>query len=188
MGCAGATGPSVPAVPAGPAVPAVRSGPAVPAVPAVRPVRDDDSAALIALIGRCWSEYPGVILDVDGEEPWLRAPAGAFAGWGGRMWVATGDEAVLACVGAKPHGADVVELKSLYVDRVARRRGLGARLARLVEDEARSSGAGRVELWSDSRFLDAHRFYARLGYHRTGRTRELNDLSDTTEYEFVLPL
>jgi hypothetical protein len=45
-----------------------------------------------------------------------------------------------------------------------------------------------MELWSDTRFLDAHRLYERLGYRRTGRTRELHDLSDTVEYEFDKPL
>lgn len=162
--------------------------------PALRMVRDDDSAGLIALIGSCWAEYPGIVLDVDGEEPWLRAPATAYAGWGGRMWVATttpagaGDAALIACVGMKPHGTDAVELKSLYVDAAARRRGLGSRLARLVEDQARESGARQVGLWSDSRFTDAHRMYQRLGYRRTGRSRDLHDLSDTTEYEFVKDL
>ncbi|HEY9476397.1 MAG TPA: GNAT family N-acetyltransferase, partial [Mycobacteriales bacterium] len=155
------------------------------AEPALRPVRDDDSAALIALIGGCWAEYPGVLLDVDGEEPWMRAPADAYARWGGRMWVATGAGTLVGCVGTKPHGPGVVELKSLYVAAAARRRGLGSRLTRLVEEEAWRAGALRVDLWSDSRFLDAHRLYSRLGYHRTGRTRELGDLSETTEYEFT---
>ncbi|HEX5493146.1 MAG TPA: GNAT family N-acetyltransferase [Mycobacteriales bacterium] len=150
-----------------------------------RPVCDGDSAGLVALIGGCWAEYPGVLLDVDGEEPWLRAPASAYARWGGRMWVVAGTGSLLGCVGVRPHGPDMMELKSLYVHATARRHGLGARLTRLVEDTARSAGAHRVDLWSDSRFLDAHRFYSRLGYRRTGRTRELRDLSDTTEYEFV---
>ena len=156
--------------------------------PTLRAVRDGDSAGLIALIGGCWAEYPGVLLDVDGEEPWMRAPAEAYTRWGGRMWVATDAGALVGCVGLRPHGPDVVELKSLYVRAAARRRGLGARLTRLVEDEARRVGSSRVDLWSDSRFLDAHRFYSRLGYRRTGRTRELGDLSDTTEYEFTRSL
>lgn len=156
----------------------------------VRPVRDSDSAALVALIGSCWAEYPGIVLDVDGEEPWLRAPASAYRRWGGRMWVLVpdGGDGPVACVGVKPHGPGVVELKSLYVAAAARRRGLGSRLTRMVEEEARRSGALRVELWSDSRFADAHRMYERLGYRRTGNTRDLHDLSHTTEYEFVRDL
>ncbi|MGZ4666298.1 MAG: hypothetical protein ACXV5Q_15030, partial [Frankiaceae bacterium] len=38
------------------------------------------------------------------------------------------------------------------------------------------------------RFADAHRLYERLGYARSGRSRELHDLSDTTELEFVATL
>jgi len=42
-----------------------------------REVSDADSAALIELITTCFAAYPGCVLDVDGEEPWLRAPAAA---------------------------------------------------------------------------------------------------------------
>jgi putative acetyltransferase len=72
----------------------------------------------------------------------------------------------------------------LYVAAAARRRRLGARLVGLVEDAARGRGAAAVELWSDTRFHDAHRLYARLGYGRSARTRELHDLSNTVEHHF----
>jgi hypothetical protein len=41
----------------------------------IRPGRDSDAAGFIALIGACWAEYPGCVLDVDGELPELRALA-----------------------------------------------------------------------------------------------------------------
>jgi GNAT superfamily N-acetyltransferase len=162
---------------------------AVLADPACRPVRDTDSAALIGLIGGCWAEYPGCVLDVDGEEPWLRAPATAYAATGGTMWVVERAPAVVACIGLVPHGPRA-ELKSLYVGRAGRRQGLGARLVAMVEAEAVARGARDLELWSDTRFTDAHRLYQRLGYARTGRQRDLRDLSATTEYQFhkTLPL
>ena len=34
-----------------------------------------DADGFIALIGACWAEHPGVVLDVDGELPELRALA-----------------------------------------------------------------------------------------------------------------
>jgi predicted GNAT family N-acyltransferase/RimJ/RimL family protein N-acetyltransferase len=158
-------------------------------LPVVRGVRDADSAALIALIDACFAEYPGCVLEVDAEEPWLRAPATAYAAADGRMWVVELDGAVVACVGVKYLGKPTVELKNLYVSAAARRRGLGERLTRLVEAEARRYGADRVDLWSDSRFADAHRLYLRLGYAQLPETRDLYDLSNTTEYSFtkVLP-
>ena len=157
--------------------------------PGLREVRDDDSAGLIALIGGCWAAYPGCVMDVDGEEPWLRAPAAGYAKKRGRMWVVPGDEpgALSGCVGYVPE-LDVATLKNLYVDARARRRGLGTALVGLVERAARADGYARVELWSDTRFAEAHRLYTRLGYVPTGRTRDLHDLSNTTEYEFAKAL
>lgn len=152
--------------------------------PSIRPARDSDSAALIALIGGCFAEYPGCVLDVDGEEPWLRAPASAYAEMGGRLWVASVGETVVGCIGLRPGGV----LKSLYVAGSARRRGLGSRLVGIVERAAREAGERRILLWSDTRFTDAHRLYERLGYRRTGRSRELHDLSASTEYEFCREL
>jgi GNAT superfamily N-acetyltransferase len=158
------------------------------ALPVLRPVRDADSAALIALIGGAFAEYPGCVLDVDGEEPWLRAPATAYAEAAGTMWVAELSGEVVACAGVKPSGAEAVELKNLYVSAKARRQGLGELLTGQVEDEARSRGARRVGLWSDTRFTDAHRLYERLGYRRLPATRELHDQSATVEYAFAKEL
>jgi predicted GNAT family N-acyltransferase/predicted GNAT family acetyltransferase len=157
-------------------------------LPVVREVRDDDSAALIDLIGGCWSEYPGVELHVDAEEPWLRAPAGAYRTWCGRMWVVELDGRLVACCGAKPAGDDAVELKSMYVAAPARRRGIARRLEALVLEQARQRGARRVELWSDTRFLDAHATYRSLGYRQLPGERDLHDLSHSSEYPFAKEL
>ncbi len=160
-------------------------------IPGLRPVRDADGPALARLIGAVWSEYPGCVLDIDGEEPWLRGPAAAYGRGGGTFWVVPepagpggADAGIAACCGLRPGGPAVVELKSLYVAATARRRGLGAALVRRAERAARAAGAGRVELWTDSRFADAHHLYRRLGYEPTGHRRELHDRSATVEYEF----
>ncbi len=155
-----------------------------------RPVTDADSADLIALIGGCFGEYPGCVLDLPGLDAWLLAPASAYAGSGGGMWVLDLDGRVAACVGYKPTAPERVEVKSLYVDAGARRSGLGARLVDLVEDAAVTRDATVVELWTDSRFTDAHRLYERLGYVRGSQTRQLHDPSDTTEFFYakVLPV
>ena len=153
-------------------------------IPGLRPVTDGDSAAVIDLIGTVWAEYPGVILDVDGEEPWMRAP-GSYYEAGGELWVVpfpdSGD--LLACAGWRPDPAGGAELKSLYVSADARRQGWGSRLVHLIE--RRVGGREKLTAWSDSRFHDSHAMYERLGYARTGRTRELHDISETVEFEFV---
>jgi len=63
--------------------------------------------------------------------------------------------------------------------------GLGRQLVEVVEDWARAHSCFEVELWTDTRFKLAHRVYTALGYVPSGRTRELNDLSDTTEFHFL---
>jgi GNAT superfamily N-acetyltransferase len=158
------------------------------ALPVVREARDDDAEALIALIGGCWAEYPGVELHVDAEEPWLRAPASAYRGWDGRLWVVETAGDLVACCGTKPLGDGVVELKSMYVAARARRQGLARLLERLVQQEAARRGAHRIELWSDTRFTDAHATYASLGYVQLDGRRYLDDLSDSWEFPFAKDL
>lgn len=151
----------------------------------LRPAVDDDSWEVIALIGACWAEYPGCVMDVHGECPDLLAPASAYHRQGGAFWVATdGCGTVVATVGWRPLDRGVVELERLYVNRRWRRRGMAATLADLVERIAEERQAAAIELWSDSRFADAHRFYERRGYLRSGPDRELGDLSHTREHHF----
>jgi putative acetyltransferase len=153
----------------------------------VRPARDDDAAGLIALVGAVFAEYPGCVLDVDGELPELRRIASAFAELGGRFWVAERDGAVVGSAGWVPATAPGgVELRKLYVHRSERRSGLGSRLHDLVLAEAGERGAVFVDLWSDTRFVTAHRFYEKRGYARGPSTRELHDRSATVEYYFRL--
>jgi predicted GNAT family N-acyltransferase len=154
-------------------------------LPGLRRVSDDDSAGLIDLIGGVWAEYPSIVFDIDGEEPWLRAPAAAYAGRG-ELWVLPSPDAdgLLACAGWRPH-LEGAEVKSLYVAKQCRRQGWGSRLVRFVERRAGCrSSRERLQVWSDSRFTDSHQMYERLGYRRTGASRELHDKSATVEFEF----
>lgn len=153
--------------------------------PAIRDARDDDKAGLIDLIGATFAEYPGCVLAVDEELPELRHIATSFAAWQGRFWVAERAEHIVGCIGLTPaHEPGGVELKKLYVAARERRSGLGGRLTDRVVSEARARGARFIDLWSDTRFEPAHRFYENRGFTRNGITRALHDLSDTVEYYF----
>jgi putative acetyltransferase len=157
-----------------------------PDPPSLRVASDEDSWEVIGLIAACWSEYPGCVMDAHGECPDLLAPATAYRSKGGAFWVAAdGCGAVIATVGWRPLAAGGLELERLYVNRRWRRRGLAVDLTELVERAAGQQQAPTVELWSDSRFLAAHRFYARRGYQRTGHERDLGDLSRTREYHYL---
>jgi putative acetyltransferase len=150
----------------------------------LRMASDADAWALVALVGACWAEYPGCVMDAAGEYPELLAPASHYRSLGGELWVLPEGAWLAACVGLEPGHDGVVELVKLYVARHRRGHGVGAALVAWVEEKARGLGARRVELWSDTRFDAAHRLYERCGYLRSGAQRQLHDLSGTTEYHF----
>jgi putative acetyltransferase len=155
----------------------------------VRRAADTDAAGLIALIGSCFSEYDGCVLDTEHEMAHLRRVATHFEAVGGCAWVAESDGSVMGSVACRPATGDGgLELQMLYVMAPWRRRGLGARFVALVENEAASRGAMFVDLWSDTRFADAHRLYRSLGYEQLPGDRELHDLSASREYHFTKAL
>ena len=160
--------------------------------PTIRPVTDADSGQVVSLIAACWVQYPGNILDIAGEEPGLRAVASHYAAKGGRFWVASlafpEGEWIVGCAGVVPTAANPeaqAELVRLYVYPRLRRQGLARRLAGLAEATARGWGAQALDLWSDTRFTEAHAFYQATGYTPTGETRDLHDRSRSTEYHFL---
>lgn len=151
----------------------------------LRFARDDDAAAIIALISAVWSEYPGKTLVAADDMPELLAPATAYARRDGRFWMVEADGQVLGTVALMPSAEPgVVELQKLYVAREMRRNGLGGFLCHLVEREARERGAHAIELWSDVKLLDAHRRYERRGYVRGNELKAYNDTSSTVRFYY----
>jgi putative acetyltransferase len=155
----------------------------------LRFARDDDAAAIIALISAVWSEYPGKTLVAAADMPELLRPASAYAACDGRFWVVEANGAIIGTIALAPSKEPgVVELQKLYVAREMRHNGLGGFLCQLVEQEARQRGAQGVELWSDVKLLDAHRRYERLGYIRGETLKTYNDTSGTVRYYYRKPL
>ena len=147
---------------------------------------DADSEGVIALIAACYAEYPPNVLDVDAEEPELRAPASRFEAF----WVLESEcGRIVGCIAlATLIPGQRIELKKCYVSHELRGGGWGRKLIEQVEDWARQRGIPEVELWTDTRFTLAHKVYSRIGYQQTGETRDLHDLSQTTEYRFLKTL
>jgi GNAT superfamily N-acetyltransferase len=154
----------------------------------LRPGRDDDAEGFIALIGACWAEYPGCVMDVDGEVPELRALASYYAEHGGALWVAEADGRVAGIVGTKPLGEGAWELCKMYADAGQRGTGLAQTLIGAAEHFAQAAGATEMKLWTDTRFDRAHRFYEKQGYVRSGPIRVLDDLSHSLEFAYAKPL
>ncbi len=61
------------------------------------------------------------------------------------------------------------KLSAIIVDEAHRRRGIGQALVEAMETEARDRGCCLIFLTTADRRREAHSFYARLGFHETGR-------------------
>ena len=151
----------------------------------IRPARDADAPGLVALIAACWAEYPGCVMDLDGENPELRRFASYCAEQGGAAWVAELGGEIVGMVATVPLGGGEWEIKRLYVARPLRGAGLALRLLATAEGFAAERGAGCLVLWSDTRFDRAHRFYEKQGYARAGAVRALDDLSRSLEFGYA---
>jgi ribosomal protein S18 acetylase RimI-like enzyme len=151
----------------------------------VRPARDVDAQDLFGLMTLCFAEYPGCYVDPHADLTDLRAPATAIAERGGQFWVVEDASGrVGACASLDVESPGRAELHRVYVRPDLRRRGLAEMLVGLAEDQARAQGASLMFFWSDTRFIEAHRFYRRLGYRATGEERTLADISGSREYRF----
>lgn len=156
--------------------------------PVLRAGRDDDADDFIALVGACWAEYPGCVMDLDGEVPELRALASYYAGQDGALWAAEQDGRVVGMVSTKPLGDGAWEICKMYAYPGQRGTGLARSLIEAAEHHARARGATAMKLWSDTRFDRAHRFYEKCSYVRSGPIRVLDDLSHSLEFAYAKPL
>jgi GNAT superfamily N-acetyltransferase len=154
----------------------------------VRAGRDADAAGIIRLIGDCWAEYPGCVMDLDGEVPELRALATYAADRDGALWVAEAAGGVVGTVCVWPLAGGDWELAKMYVAREWRGSGLAQTLAATAETYARAQGGRRIQLWTDTRFDRAHRFYEKRSYVRSGPLRVLGDKSHSIEFAYAKPL
>ena len=152
----------------------------------IRPGRDADD--FISLIGACWGEYPGVVLDVDGEMPELRALASYYIDKGGALWAADSDGRVIGMIATMPRDAGTWEICRVYVLPSWHGSGMGHRLLDQAEAHASAAGAMQLVLWSDTRFDRAHRFYEKRSYVRHGPIRALHDISNSLEFGYAKPV
>ncbi len=151
----------------------------------LRPAHNTDVSGIIDLVARCFADYPGCEMDEDGEERDLLTPETSFE----HFWVAIRKGVVVGMIGCsairEEAGERIIELKRLYLDHSLRGTGYSRILVSRVENQARQLGATMIDLWTDSRFETAHAVYARFGYVKQTKTRDLHDESNTTEYYFI---
>lgn len=160
----------------------------LPAHFVLRPVEDGDASSLQALVADCFAEYDGVQFDADGLDSDLKSWASYLENDGGTGWVVedkSRSNEVIACVGVTQIDDTFYELKRLYLKKSYRGARVAVVLLDLVERYALKAGADALLLWSDSRFERAHSFYRREGFRKMEETRDLGDISNTTELKFI---
>jgi GNAT superfamily N-acetyltransferase len=108
-----------------------------------------------------------------GLEPYLRAFELVDADPAHLLVVAEADGEVvgtlqLSVLPSLPHrGALRGQLEGVHVQADRRRGGLGAAMVGWAVEEARRRGCAQVQLTSQKRRTDAHRFYERLGFTKS---------------------
>jgi GNAT superfamily N-acetyltransferase len=70
-------------------------------------------------------------------------------------------------LGLTGQGQTHAELRSVQVDQTLRSQGIGARMVAFAEAEARLWGADNLQLTSNLKRVDAHRFYEKLGFAKS---------------------
>lgn len=135
------------------------------AIEAVDPASDDARfclAAYYAELAERFEEGFEVSLSRDPDAADMRPPRGAFL-------VASSDGLPVGCVGLKGNGAQMGEVKRLWVAPHARGIGLGKRLMRAVEDEARALSMRVLRLDTNRALPEAYALYKRDGWTEIDR-------------------
>jgi predicted N-acetyltransferase YhbS len=133
------------------------------ATPEIREAHDNDRDSLAHLIGQLG--YTVTSADVAERLAIMREE-------GRLVLVAEIDGQVVGCLSTSlmrvlHRPAPVGRISMMVVDEALRGRGIGGRLVRAAERALAAQGCYMVEVTSNLRRADAHRFYERLGYERT---------------------
>lgn len=170
----------------------------------IREATNLDSADIVRVVRAVYDEY-GFTWDADDYHADLYDPEQFYIRDGGAFFVA-GDGAVEGVIGLGVHplisgpfgvpvehdgrtrvGGTDCSLDRLYVLPESRRKGLGDTLSRAVVERARRQGRTAMEIWSDKKFVDAHRLYRRIGGEQVGE-RICHDPDQSPEWGLVVRL
>lgn len=129
----------------------------------IRRARPGDATALARLIGQL-----GYAVSADE----VAARLATMADEAELVLVAELDGGVVACLTTSSlrvlhRPAPVGRISMMVVDEGLRGQGIGAALVREAEGMLAADGCYMVEVTSNLRRVDAHRFYEKLGYERT---------------------
>jgi len=141
----------------------------------LRPFEESDVSQVIALIDGVYREH-GDVICLDQADSDLLSVGARYTARGGAFIVLDDRGTVRGTHAVLPlEEPGVCTFRRLYLARELRGGGWGRRLMQWAMDWAIEAGFQRIELWSDTRFTRAHRFFERSGFRRDGRVRQMDD-------------
>jgi putative acetyltransferase len=151
-------------------------------------IRGASSSADLAAIRALFEEYVawlGVDLAYQGFDDELANLPGCYAPPGGRLLLALDGDVPIGCVGMRPFGDGMCEMKRLYVRSQYQGHGIGRALADRVITEARHAGYTTMVLDTLPHMTGAIRLYESLGFKRRPAYYD-TPLAETVFFERVL--
>ena len=144
--------------------------------PLLRAATVADVSGIVALVDAAYGEY-GDRVHLDDADRDLLTAHSSYAALGGEFVVLVAGERIVGTHAIVPFEAQpgLCTFRRLYLAAELRGTGAGGRLMQWALDRAAELGFRRVEFWSDTRFARAHRFFAKYGFSRDGRTRTMHD-------------
>jgi ribosomal protein S18 acetylase RimI-like enzyme len=133
----------------------------------VRRAGEGDIGALSAVAAQAYRGYVPRI----GREPAPMTADYAQAVRSGLTWVAEADGEIVGLLVLVVH-PDHLLLENVAVLPSVQRRGVGARLLALAEDEARARGLDEIRLYTNEAMTENLAYYPRHGYAETHRAEQ----------------
>lgn len=91
---------------------------------------------------------------------------------------------VVGCIALK-FNREGAYLSRVYLHKKVRGLGLGRWMVEQIMDIATKRGHSEIHLWTDTRFLDAHKLYEKLGFKRGYELRSLHDTNKSFEWKMI---
>jgi len=133
----------------------------------LRPAESADASRLAAVATAAYQEY----VDRIGRAPAPMTADYAAAVSDGQVWVAQEDERIVGLLVLIARPGHLL-LENIAVLPSAQRRGIGARLLGLAEDQARQLRLGEIRLYTTAAMTENLSYYARHGYIETHRAEQ----------------
>ena len=137
----------------------------------LREARREDVAAIVKMLAD--DQLGKSRENLDDMTPYLKAFNAIVADPQNSLWVWDEQGKVVGCLqltylpGISQKGAWRAQVEGVRVESSRRGAGIGNRMMTTVMQMARERGCYQMQLTTDKRRLDAHRFYERLGFAKS---------------------